>query len=76
MSLSDKIKPYHLYDEKDVKEAVKELKEAIDVLDNNMPTCESYPNCRDINRISWNNFIKEIDKIFGDELTKEKIAKG
>lgn len=48
---------------------LQKISEAFDVMDDNMPECES-SNCLDINKESWSNFHNEINKLVLKEINK------
>lgn len=48
------------------KEYLGRLREAVEVLDEVMPNCDSHNRCRDINKITWEMFKKEINKPMGE----------
>ena len=52
----------------DVKQAIKDLKE-------DLMSCQDMPNTTEGVIIVLDYVLNKIDEIFGDELTKEKIAK-
>ena len=44
------------------KEYLGRLREAVEVLDDVMPNCDCSGYCRDINKVTWEMFKKEINK--------------